>query len=214
VPRKTVKERVADSFAEEGSEYIEKYIDMLREEWRSVTTSLSRTILLTLGLVVLFELLLRADTIELTLGPAKLTEPSPILRFIPALIAYLLYEELALMAKWSDISDIYEEILQKYHPKVWANDLELLVAPTQRAFWQIGTFYGESFEARTAQLQRAVSIFSVFGLLLLLTLFQAYAVYRLFQRFGVDDITIWLVTVLAAGFTLAAISIFAIKQSE
>jgi hypothetical protein len=125
-----LRDRVADAFDSETSgKFGELYVTALLDNWREIARAFRRSLLLAVALIVGFYLLRGAKNAELTLGPLKLTNVTSVLTIIPALLAVVAYECVSLLAAFAAYRDAMGEVVRKLHPKVYENDLELLLVP-------------------------------------------------------------------------------------
>jgi hypothetical protein len=95
--RTTVKreaQRIVDSLTSSSPEDIRKYIELLRTALGEYSQVVRRSVVHYLVIVFLFEVVLSAKTVELSLGPVKLSRASDILIFIPILAAFVFNETL------------------------------------------------------------------------------------------------------------------------
>jgi hypothetical protein len=79
---KTIKQRITDAFPEAVSEADDTsvdYLHALRDSWKEISTSLNRTLFLTLGLAVVFELLAESRGGQVNLGLITVEDTTVIL---------------------------------------------------------------------------------------------------------------------------------------
>lgn len=119
--------------------YVEKYFEMLEQNWSTITKSMVRTATLFLVLVTVFYLLTRPGAVEeLSLGPFKIKDLVVVATFIPLLTAYLYYNFTLLSKRWRDSRDVFRALMDRYYPGVYERNLEILIQP------QLASFAGQT----------------------------------------------------------------------
>ena len=130
---KPMKQRVEEAFDNTDAAKIGKFTDLTLSSWRQLSDNITRTVIFIFLLAGVFELLVSVNSIkELTLGPLTFSNTSLFQVFIPALVAYLLYDVWSLVARWRDHAAIYYAIVNRFEPQLFESDLPGMVAPVIR----------------------------------------------------------------------------------
>jgi hypothetical protein len=177
----------------------ERYLDALQAVWKDLSDLIRRQMLYIVIAVALFELLNRADVAEFAFGPVKVKNLAIIQKALPVLIAYLFYELQTMMIRWDRLETAHSELIKYLQREVWDNDLDLLLYPQMPSLATMSRSVRDVFSSSLDKtLLRTSDILSFIVVLGLPFLFEAYASYRLIAKFGVTDLSVWLVILLAA----------------
>jgi hypothetical protein len=202
---KSMKQRVMDAFDNSDGAEIERFMDLTLSSWRQLSDSITRTVVFIFLLAGVFEILVDTSSIKsLTLGPLTFSNTSLFQLFIPALVAYLLYDVWSLVTRWRDHGAIYFAIVNRFEPKLFESDLPLMVAPVIRGPWSLGPAFAKYTDrpTDTFEIFMRVILLIVGGIILPLAFeFQAY--YTLVYRYGAGDILIWVSAAAAVFFIFA-----------
>lgn len=173
---RSIRDRVEAAFDPElAASYGDAYLDAIVTTWRELSHGLRRTTLQITLLILVFVLLEGARSVQFDLGPLRLTNVSALLTLIPALVAILSYELVALELAQRVYSVAVSEVMRAVHRPVYEQDLEFLLAPATihpmggsgRDWEALHAGNGRLHEtvARTDNLVWAAIVFGTFGFL-------------------------------------------------
>ena len=162
--------------------------------WKSISDSLSRTVLLIFLLMALFELLVyqRTPTV-IAIGTFTLVNVPIIQIALPAVVAFLLYDGSRLTGRWLRLELVYTELVKIYAPKLRQNGLHLLLEPNLPSFWGVGALSFDHTDNLSDIFMHQVNrIVSYTMILVVPVAFECQAYYRLIQKFGYHNIFLWI----------------------
>jgi hypothetical protein len=200
-PPLPLDEIIADGFStDEAKEFAPAYLERLRVGWDQLEASVRRTGLLLVLSFVLFELLEDATTGEFTLGPLKLNDVEGIVRILPAASAFLLFELLSLYEARNRYRRVHTLLMRRLHPKIEQHDLDTLLWPPTLDLTGVARITHVGHPADRAQLRLLTGTGVAVLMILVLGAFalEISQLWRLFDRFGFDDVVTWLVAAFAA----------------
>lgn len=216
---KSVTNRVADSFVgDESASEAKEYADKVYTAWKDVSNSLSRNATLVFILISVFELLAyQRESAALTVGTFTFTNVPVVQIALPAIVAIVVYDGFRLTARWVDLQNAYQALTKKYAPRLSDNDLDILIRPSLPAFWSIGISAslksGQFSDKFIYTASEALTIITAFALPLA---FEAQAYYRLFGKFGYQNIILWFSVVISTAlmaFGLMYIAIWGLEDT-
>jgi hypothetical protein len=187
---KSVWDRVSESFPEDQATYADEYLTNLRSSLKETTDALRKDSLYVLLVLVIFELLIRSAGTELNLGPLKITDVSLALRLSPVLIAYFFYDLIILSIRWHNMETIHYHLMKRFHKSVADNEFEQWLVPGYIPFWSIRPT--SSNESRSDVIEDKASVGMSWLVFLAIIAFDVSAVVRLFLRFHLGDIFVWI----------------------
>jgi hypothetical protein len=188
-----------DAFPEGRSEADDTSVDFLhalRDSWKEIAISLNRTLFLTLGLVVVFELLAQGQEGELNLGIITVKDTAVIQKFLTVAVAYLYLELVVLTIRQEDTHTAHTQLMKRIQPNIESNDLDLLLQPPARTLFTGGPAPRKSNALRYESLLDAILYTLIYPVLLMPIAFEVHAFYVLFRRFHSSDILVWVCLVL------------------
>lgn len=199
----TIQQRVAEAFDKPDTAKIEKFLDITLSSWKQISDAITRSAAIVFLLMGAFEILVGSSAIKsLTLGPLTFSNTSLLQQFIPALVAYLLYDMSSLITKWRDHGAIYFAVLKRFDPKLFKSELPSMVLPVIRGPWSIGPAYtAEQAEDWFAVIMR-IALLLVAGILFPLA-FEVQAYYVLVHKYGLGDILVWVSAAASLFFIFA-----------
>src|SRR3954452_12658902 len=122
---KTISERVESAFRDpDAKAFGDRYLDIVLQTWRDVSVALRRTGAALALLIAAFLLLFGAKQGTVSVGPFKVNDLSAVLVLMPALVAHLLYEFVALVVAFNMYDQLRLYVVRHLHPAVERNDLE------------------------------------------------------------------------------------------
>jgi len=208
---KSVHQRIWDSFPDNPDVDPKVYGERIFSSWKDVSSSLSRSVVLILGLIALFELLAYQNSShDFTIGPLSFTNTSTVQVFLPTIIAYVIYDGCHLTIRWMDLQAAYAAIIEKSYPAISENDLDLLVAPVLPAFWAVGRRLSAQNSDRAERFILPVKVSLAAITAIVLSGFEIQAYCHLFDRFGLRDILLWAntgVTILFLSCTIIYVAL-------
>ena len=200
--------RARDSFSEDQREEAAKYLDTLVSAWKETSSTTTRKVVVIFALGAVFELLTGPLVLRsLNVGPLSFNNSVLLQGFIPAMVAYLLYDATCLAEECGDYRVIHSALVRKFQPSLYRNDMDLIVTPRVRGPW--GFFArppirddsllstGHQFEL---YFQAVATPFTCFIFPLA---FEVQAYLSLFQRYGFEDASIWVSVVISTIFIVA-----------
>jgi hypothetical protein len=133
---KTISERVENAFCDSDAKaFGDRYLDIVLQTWRDVAVALRRTGIVLALLIAAFLLLFGAQESTISVGPFQIDDLSAVLVLMPALVAHLLYEFVALVIAFNVYDQLRLHVVRHLHPTVESNDLESAIAPGSPSFW-------------------------------------------------------------------------------
>lgn len=199
---KPMKQRVEEAFDNTDAAKINNFMDLTLSSWRQLSDNITRTVIFIFLLAGVFELLVNVNSIKgITLGPLTFSNTSLFQVFIPALVAYLLYDVWSLVARWRDHAAIYYAIVNRFEPKLFESDLPGMVAPVIRGPWSLGSVSQREADRPTDIFDQFIRVILLLaGGIILPLAFEFQAYYTLVHRYGVGDILIWVSAVATIFF--------------
>ncbi len=191
---KTIGDRISDSFVGDNSVPEAKdYADKVYAAWKDVSASLSRNAVLIFVLIAVFELLAyQKESTVFTVGSFTFTNTPIILVALPAIVAIIMLDGWRLTTRWVDLQYAFQELVKRCAPKLSENDLDILIRPALPAYWSIGIAGSERSGQPSEKFIRSVSgILAVTMTIVTPLAFEAQAYYRLFGKFGYQNILLW-----------------------
>jgi len=101
----------------------------IRENWREAVSSFGRTAILTVILIVIFELLLRAAISKASIGPFEISDLSLIRIAIPVAVAYNFYDLASLTYYILAFDTLYGNLMRVHYPLLAATRLDYFLSP-------------------------------------------------------------------------------------
>ena len=216
---RSVDQRIHDSFYDDqwkvqpkDEAEVREYSKSVYEIWKSISGSLSRTVLLIFLLMALFELFVYQRTpTAISIGTFTLVNVPIIQIALPTVVAFLLYDGSRLTGRWLRLELIYTELVKIYAPKLRQNGLHFLLEPNLPSFWGVGALsYERTGNLSDSFIHQVNRIVSYTMILVVPVAFECQAYYRLIQKFGYHNIFLWinLVTTILFGICTALYALF------
>ena len=135
---RTIRERVKDSYSDEETDKVTKYLDWLNASISDVAQNIRRSTLLILLLIAAFELVSTAPSEEVKFSIFIITKGSVVLQFIPALISYLFLQIYidSINIKW--MLTTFRAAFTSWSSSASKNDLDIYILPRFHLFWTPG----------------------------------------------------------------------------
>ena len=215
---KSIDSRIADSFVgDESAPEAKEYADKVYAAWKDVSSSLSRNAALVFILIAVFELLAyQKESAALTVGTFTFTNVPVVQILLPAIVALVVYDGYRLTARWVDLQYAYQDLVEKYAPKLSENELDILIRPSLPAFWGFGissSYKSGQFAEKFINVTNGIVVLTAAFALPLGFAAQAY--YQLFGKFGYQNILLWFsmaITTILTAFWLIYIIMWAVEQ--
>ncbi len=213
---KPVTKRVSDSFGDDSVAEAKEYLSLLSDAWKDVTATLTRQTIFLFLLMGLFELLVyQRKEAQITIGSISIAGTSVIVIFLPTVIAYLIYDEFHLSARWTDINNAYYTIYTKIWPNQNENDLAEFVTPKLPGLWRIGTSVSSENAMPSERFIFSVDrIVSVVAGLFLPFAFEVQAYIVLFTKFGFVNIFLWINVFICFSLVFATVKYLSLYAAE
>jgi hypothetical protein len=136
MPATTAADKVAVAFpAPIDREGAMKYAEWMQVTFAQIVTTARRTATGAVVLIVLFLLFVNAKSVDLTLGPAKVTNVAMVLVLIPAIVSFLLYELVVLIFAYWRFETVSAAFFSHCFPQLAQTDLDSLVGPSTPSVW-------------------------------------------------------------------------------
>lgn len=179
----------------DGQVYFEQFL----ESWRGEVARFRTRTATLIAVIAGFFLLTTGDVQELTLGPLKFDDISPILKLAPAVMAFVYLDLIMLYLVAFDYDRLYQELVRKLWLPVLEADLELALAPKLGSLWGGRNIIASGRPTHSTVVKVNDFLLGISGVLMLLfpLVFVAYAFVVLFDRFGAGDPLIWLAVAAA-----------------
>ena len=205
---KSIDQRIHDSFygadpkVPKDKDEAREYNKSVYGAWKSISGSLSRTVLLIFLLMALFELLIYQRTLTIiSIGTLTLVNVPIIQIALPTVVAFLFYDGSRLTARWLRLELIYTELVEIYAPKLRRNGLHFLLEPNLPSFWGVGALSYERTGNLSDSFIHQVNLTVSYTMILVVPVaFECQAYYRLIQKFGYHNIFLWINLVITILF--------------
>ena len=107
--RKRLQTRISETFTADNREDAKAYLDWLNSAISDIAQNSRRVVMLMLFLVAIFEFLIQSPKFTFTLAGFVISKSSIVLKFIPALAAYLYLQMLVYSQRATDLRDAFQE---------------------------------------------------------------------------------------------------------
>jgi hypothetical protein len=200
---KSISERVEESFNEDNSEEIEKFLDWTLARVQDYAQSLRRNFALIILLVAAFELVNQTNNGSVTIASFHLDKGSVALQFIPPLVAFLYLQSIIDNGLAGRQIAAFQALLRKWAPKAADNDLFILpVAVPMPIYWNnLVGLQKEIHDYRSDKVETLASLTIAMALLIGVIVFEAQAYYALYSANLHRDI-LWGISLLVTIFCL------------
>lgn len=198
-------QRINEAFKDAATEDVEKYQALLFDSWQNISKSLNKIVVLIFVLAAASELLIYQPASKLAIGSFTFTNTSSVQILIPAIVTYIVYDGYLLTMRWVDHKNAYIAITKEFTPKIYENDLDLLIRPPLPALWNIGStsqatiaLTSEKFAAGTTRFFGIIAIF-IFPLTFEIQIYD-----HLFTKYGIHDLLLWVSVSITAALMVSA----------
>lgn len=216
---KPISQRISDSFTDNGAiTAAQAYADKVYTSWGDVTGSLRRSVVLIFLLAAAFEILVyQRPSSAITFGSFTFADAPLVQMVLPTVIAFLAYDGSRLTGRWVDLQITYSNLTRKLSPRLYQNDLHVLVEPPLPAFWPVGTVISENIRQRSEEfVERTATIVGVTTVIIFPIAFEGQAYYRLVQKFGYQNIFLWVnlgITLILLACTVIYLYLYTHEES-
>lgn len=182
--KKNLPTRAKDAFGAGGAAlYADAYIETLVENWREVARRTRTAIGLLVVAMATFQLLHDAQVTEIVLGPARVTDATPVLLGLPIVISYLFYECVLLLILATQYEEICGAVVEEVHPAIAAEGLQFALAPPTPSLWGQSNklAFWPHHDSPAARRSRTLGLVLLVAVVVAACLFEAYAFIVLFD---------------------------------
>jgi hypothetical protein len=130
-----IERRVRESFDEKNSEQITKYLDWLRQTSADYASNTRRIATALILLVAAFELVANSRNEKITIGSFQIARDTPVLMFLPVIVAFLLCQATIDFLKADRVQDAFSKIFALWCAKGEQNDLDALLEGPTPLYW-------------------------------------------------------------------------------
>lgn len=197
-----LSDRVEAAFPDEQSdEFALFYLGAVLQASRDIGTSLRRTGLLTVALILVTELLLSDKVEEISLLGTKINDVAFARSVIPGVLAYLSYEFMALYLASIDYDDLREHLIRRIRAPVAENRLHPAMSPGVLSFWEVEPWSSSDKTGRAGRARRLLDIATALTLLFGTFLYVLAAYVRVWRLEGAE-----LAVILSSAFAAIIIA--------
>jgi hypothetical protein len=207
-------ERLQQSFDPADQDQARDYLATMRDAWRDITTAFTRNAWIIVLLIAAFELANHRTVSTITLGPFALNNVKYVRLFIPAVVSYLLYEQVLLLARWIETETVHRFLVHHLSPRIEEHDFDALLTPRLPALSNLIHSYSPNSATRSKNV-RALAQYAL-ALLVLASIptFDAFALVELGGEFGVTSIIYWATVAVTAALILLSLLVLGLWLSE
>jgi hypothetical protein len=188
---KKLKQRIIDSFPEGDREGAKQYLDWIRSALTDVSANLRRSVMLMILLMAVFEFIIQSRRSSFTLAGFSVAEGSIVLKFIPALVAYLYLQSFVYSHRAAVLRDAFADTLARWSPEAEKNDLGFLLRPVHTLFWSEGWPTSEENRLRIDEVERRTSFVFMAIIMIGSLIFLTQAYYVLFPDRALANYVLW-----------------------
>jgi hypothetical protein len=201
---KSIRDRVGDSFSENDSDKVVKYMEWLTSAISDYKENIRRLSSIALLLAAVFGLVASSRNVELSIGSFHIIRGSVILVLLPAVINYLFLQIMWDTHRADQLQDAFTAALKIWSPKAEENDLDSLLAGPGPIYWnpiQAGTRAENMYEFD--KLADSTAYIFLFIFMIGLLVFDGLAYWVVFPLHPVDFIS-WSISL---GVTLICLTL-------
>jgi hypothetical protein len=217
MPKKSIEERAAASFASDEVAEAKEYIRAILESWKDISRALVRTTALILFVITIFELLgYSTQGKSFSVSGIPISNTSLVQKSLPVVVGYLVFDACLLTGRWLEHSRAFFELTQKFTPKVAANDLDYLIRPILPTYWTVGFPGPRADNELTSERFASYAVIS-FGILTIFVFplaFEAQAYLQLVDKYGTHDLVVWISLGLSVALLIVSAIYVLIEQIE
>lgn len=199
---KSFYQRAYGAFDSKDHEDICKYLDWLRLQLSEYSQGVRRSIVVTLLLMAIFELIIESPKSQVSIASFRVTRSSIVLVFIPAIVSFMYFQVLVDSTRLIALQQAFVGLFNAWSPRASSNDLDIWIQPPQALFWNVG-WAAATYESRTIHAFEAVEAWAARILIVLVLLgglaFEIQAYYVLYQA-PVTHHVLWLISAVCAFF--------------
>ena len=133
--------RLRGAFRRVDGDFDRYFLDTVRDNWIQAERDLSRSIVLSLALFAVFELVNRAAISSADIFGLKIEDFSLPLIFMPPVIAYLFLRTVISWKALTVYHEAYDAGLAELHPDLYNRDLETYVGASLTSLWDAPKFF-------------------------------------------------------------------------
>jgi hypothetical protein len=200
-PRKP-RELARGAFTKDNSEYLDEYLQAIRENWKDITSAANRTITRMLLAAGTFELVVRAASKKITIFGLEVTDLTLIRAALPVIVAYLFFELCFLIQLRNNYYEVHNSIIQDVYSHIYDRDLHALLEPGKSTLFGPRFLYPPNTPILNFMIVTLPRIYQV-GILA----FEFYAFSRQFRLPDSAPVT-WIALVLTVYFLFYGFYIF------
>jgi hypothetical protein len=207
-------ERLEQSFDTARPDEAQAYLATLRDEWREISSALTRNAWIIALLIAAFELAAHRGVSAVTFGPFAISNLNYVRLFIPAVVSYLLYEEILLVARWIETEATHTYLIGMVWPEIEQYDFDALLSPRLPALSNLV----HSYSPASATLSRSIRAIAqyVLALLVLFSIlaFDAFAFAELRSQLGPTNPIFWVNVAVTAALVMLSLVVLALWLVE
>lgn len=186
-----IANRVMKSFESTDREEMVKYLEWLRDTASKSEEKTRRAVLYALIGIVAFEILEIDTKSELSLGPLKLSDPSPVILFIPVAVAFFMLEAFVSITKYDAGRVTFRDLLERWQPLAKGNEIDGIVLPPEALYVASGTVNIGSSATPEEKAESLISRSVMIGVILIGLAFEVHAFVVLFRALGAGSPLLW-----------------------
>jgi hypothetical protein len=196
------------AFSDDDEDKAWKLMDVTLDSWRETSREVTRTVVFIFILSAIFELLVTAKAANsVSFGGLSFSNTSLLQKFIPALIAYLIYDAYQMTDSYINQGRLYHALIRMYQPGLFKTRLVYVVQPKLRGPWPFTI--GQPPRDRTSHVDKIDSavryVQFIVAFLILPITFEIQAYYELIHKYGLTNTYSWISIVVASFFVTAFI---------
>jgi len=219
-----ILELIKGSFADTDEDKLSKYLDRLYAAIFDYTQKIRRDSLLVLLLVTAFELVNSSPGTQISVGSFSIHQGSVVLRFVPAVVAYLFLQIITDSIRLADMDIAFRQLFSRWLG--WKEYLKTgnftetdnfiqtggFIMPATPLYWNIKQSLPkrDTIQYRRYALEYSASSWFTAALVAGVLAFEAHAYYVLYNR----QLTHFILWSISLFFTLACLVISAINFIE
>lgn len=209
-----LSERLQECFDSADHAQTKEYLSTVRDAWRDVSTALTRNAWIIVLLVVAFELADHRAVTTVTIGPFALQNIKYVRLFIPAIVSYLLYEQVLLAARWIETEEVHRYLTRILSPKVEKYDFDAFLAPRLPALSNLVHSYSSTSATPSKSVRAAAQYALSMIMLAAVPVFDGIALNQLSAEFKIGDILFWVNVAVTTGLIGLSITVAVLWLSE
>lgn len=200
---KSPRDRVQDSLSGDDRESIAKYLDWIRSAILDYSQALRRTAVILVTAVAIFELVIYSKNQTIAVSSLVIARNSIVLLFLPALVAYLVFQIIAYQNRVVPLLNMYSETFKLWSSKGNENSLHTPLLGSAPLYWNPFTrFYKPDTVYRSDRIEIYGTGILMLGIVFGVIGFEAQAYYVLFMP-KFSTILPWAVSLGVTAFCLA-----------